>query len=44
MINILQNDYHLSIEKIEKKIQKFLKRIGRILIKVNNDKGKIWRK
>lgn len=44
MINILQNDYHLSIEKIEKKIQKFLKRIGKVLIKVNNDKGKIWRK
>ena len=44
MINILQNEYHLSIGKIEKNIQEFLKRIGRVLIKVNNDKGKIWRK
>ena len=44
MINILENEYHLTIGKIEKNIQEFLKRIGRVLIKVNNDKGKIWRK
>ena len=44
MMDILKKEYRISINKIQKCIYQFLKRIGRILIKVNNDKAKIWRK
>ena len=44
MLNILK-EYKWSIKKIEKHIDNFIKRIGRVLIKVNNDKNlKGWRK
>ena len=42
--NILKNDYHLSLDDIGIMIRNFAKRIGRLLIKVNTDKSKIWRK
>ena len=43
MILILKEEYGLTVSDVEKYIQKFLKKIGRVIIKVNNDKTKIWR-
>lgn len=40
---ILKNDYNLSLNDIYLMIRNLGKRIGRLLIKVNNDKSKIWR-
>lgn len=43
MTNIIKTEYKLSKNKISKLIHDFLKRIGKILIKVNQDKSKFWR-
>lgn len=43
MFSILKNEYKLSLIEIEKSIKQFLKRLGKVLIKINNDKLKIWR-
>lgn len=42
--NVLEKEYSLSQKIIENKIRDFGRRLGRVLIKVNNDKSKIWRK
>ena len=41
---ILKNDYNLTLTDINRMIKNFSRRIGRLLIKVNNDKCKFWRK
>ena len=43
MFSILKNEYKISLIEIEKSIKQFLKRLGKVLIKINNDKLKIWR-
>ena len=43
MCDILITDYHLSLKEIEQSINDFKRKIGRLLIKVNKDKSKIWR-
>ena len=40
---ILKNDYKLSLDDISLMIRNFIKRIGRLIIKVNKDKSKFWR-
>lgn len=41
---ILKNEYNMSLNEINLMIKNFSRRIGRLLIKVNKDKSRIWRK
>lgn len=43
MKHIIENEYQYSKEYIEKKLNEFLRKLGRVLIKVNMDKSKFWR-
>lgn len=43
MQNILQKEYKLSLKQINDSINQFIRRLSRVLIKVNNDKSKFWR-
>ncbi len=43
MTNIITKEYNLSKNKVIKSMKNFQNRLGKVIVKVNNDKAKIWR-
>lgn len=43
MAHIIEKEYNYSKVYVEKMLNEFLRRLGRVLIKVNMDKSKFWR-
>lgn len=43
MTMIITKEYNLSKNKVIKSMKEFQNRLGKVLVKVNNDKAKIWR-
>lgn len=41
--DILKKEYHLTVDRITNAYVQLSRRLGRVLIKVNNDKSKFWR-
>lgn len=44
MTELIETEYNLTNEKILYSIKNFGKKLGKVLVKVNKDKSKIWRK
>ena len=43
MTNIVEGEYHYSKQYVEKMMNEFIRKLGRVLVKVNMDKSKFWR-
>ena len=43
MIEIIVNEYNLNQNQVNKMLKEFARRLGKVLVKVNFDKAKLWR-